>query len=86
MIKAICLTMLLACTAALGGEDLRTNKKPKLSMEMMLAKRYLNIPIKDPGPGRKMTLTVDGKLLGQIGNRLAEDCSATDHNREAMAD
>ncbi len=65
------LTMISA--AALGAEDLQTGKKPKLSMEMVLAKRYLNIPVKNRAPKRRMSLTVDGKLLGQFGIQLAED-------------
>jgi len=46
-------------------------------VEMVLQKRYLNIPITNSRAKRKrahrMNLTVDGKLLGQFHLRIAED-------------
>ena len=69
----ILLAVLLTCVGVLAAEDPPAGDKLKPSMEMILQKRYLNIPVKNRGPGRRMSLTVDGKLLGQFGIRVAED-------------
>jgi len=73
MNRIIALATLLTCTTVLAAENRPAEKEAKTTMEMILQKRYLNIPIKNSGPGRRMNLTVDGKLLGQFGLRLAED-------------
>ena len=42
-------------------------------MEIVITKPYLNLPVKNGEPNRRMTLTADGKLIGQFGVALAED-------------
>ncbi len=76
MNRVVWLAMLWTCTAALAAEDRRAAEKAGHqgpSMEMTLHKRYLNFPVNNRTPGRRMSLTVDGKLLGQFGIRIAED-------------
>ena len=41
-------------------------------MEMVLQKRYLNVPVNNRAPGRSMSLTVDDALLGNFSIPLAE--------------
>ena len=64
---------ILTCTAAPAAKNPPADDKAKTTTEMTLQKQYLNIPIKNRGGGCRMTLTVDGKLLGQFGLKLAED-------------
>ena len=73
MNRVVWLAMLWTCTAVLAAEDAQTGDKSKTVMEMVLQKRYLNFPVNNQAAGRSMSLTVDGKLLGQFGIRLAED-------------
>jgi len=73
MNRILLLATLLTCTAALAVEDAQAGDKARTSTEMVLQKRYLNIPVGNRARGRRMTLTVDGKLLGQFGIRVAED-------------
>jgi len=72
MNRIILPAMLLTFPAALAAEDPQTGDKSKPTMEMILDKQYLNIPVSNGGPSRRMSLTVDGKLLGHFGIRLAE--------------
>jgi len=74
--RAVRLAMFCTCTAVLAAKDVQAAEEAKTqgpSMEITLHKRYLNFPVGNHAPGRRMSLTVDGKLLGQFGIRLAED-------------
>jgi len=77
MNRVVWLAMFWTCTAVLAAEDAQTGDKSKTAMEIILQKRYLNIPINNRGtsrnPARKMILTVDGRLLGEFVLRVAED-------------
>jgi len=75
MKRVIWLATFWTCTAVLAAEDAQAGDQSETAMEMTLQKRYLNIPIENRGtsPARKMTLTVDGELLGEFVLRLAED-------------
>ena len=76
MNRILCLATLLTCSAAWAAEDLQAAEKTKTqgaSMEMVLQKRYLNVPVNNRAPGRSMSLTVDDELLGNFGIPLAED-------------
>ncbi len=73
MNRMACLAALLTCSAAWAAEDLPTAEAPRPAVEMTLEKRYLNFPVGNRAPKRRMTLTVDGKWLGQFGIPLAED-------------
>ena len=77
MNRIILLATLLTCTAALAAKNPPADDKAKTTMEMTLQKRYLNIPITNSRPGgkraHKMSLTVDGKSLGEYHLRVAED-------------
>ena len=77
MTRMILLAVLLVCVSVLAAKDPPAGDKLQPSMEMILRKRYLNIPIKNRGTSgsraHRMGLTVDGKLLGQFDLRVAED-------------
>ena len=49
------------------------DKLEAASMEMTLQKRYLNVPVKRGEKGRRMTITIDGKLLGEFSIALGEE-------------
>lgn len=73
MNRILCLATLWTCSAAWAAEALPVAERPQPAMEMTLEKRYLNVPVSNRAPRRRMSLTVDGKLLGQFGIALAED-------------
>jgi len=73
MNRITCLATLLTCAAAWVAEELPAAEEAKPAAEMILEKRYLNIPVSNRAPKRSMSLTVDGRLLGQFGIPLAED-------------
>jgi len=73
MNKIIPLASLLTCAAALAAETSPAHEKADTTMEMTLQKQYLNIPIKNRGAGHRMSITVNGKLLGNFQIQLAED-------------
>jgi len=73
MNRAICLAMLLTCSAAWTAEDQPRVEDPKPAVEMVIEKQFLNFPINNRAPKRGMSLSVDGKLLGQFGVPLAEN-------------
>ncbi|MBL7219192.1 MAG: glycoside hydrolase family 32 protein [Phycisphaerae bacterium] len=77
MNRIILLATLLTCTAALSAAAPPAADKARTSMEMTLQKRYLNVPITNHRArgkrAHRMTLAVDGKLLGEFHLRLAED-------------
>ena len=56
-----------------GEEDNWRNtgcaSQPEPAVEVTLDKRYLNFPVNNRAPKRRMSLAVDGKLLGQFGIR-----------------
>ena len=66
MNKNVWVAVVLIGTSVLAANEQSTN-------EITIEKRYLNFPVKNGGPSRRMSLTVDGKLLGRFGIRLAED-------------
>ncbi|NQU19950.1 MAG: glycoside hydrolase family 32 protein [Candidatus Nealsonbacteria bacterium] len=74
--RVVRLAMLWTCTAVLAAKDLpaaEQTKPQKASMEMVLQKRYLNVPVNNRAPGRSMRLMVDGDLLGNFRIPLAEE-------------
>lgn len=74
--RVVWLAMLWTCTAVLAAEDLQAAEKAKTqgtSMEMLLQKRYLNVPVNNRTPRRSMSLTLDDELLGSFSISLAED-------------
>jgi len=77
MKNIILLAMFCPFTAAWAAEDAPTADDSNASMEMTLDQQYLNLPIRNRGkgdePARKMTLTIDGKLFGEFGLRVADN-------------
>jgi fructan beta-fructosidase len=73
MNRILCLAALLTCSATWAAEVPPTPERSQPAVEMTLERRYLNIPVSNRAPKRRMSLTVDGKLLGQFGIALAED-------------
>ena len=73
MNPVICLVAFLTCCFAVAAQDLWAGGPPERTVEMTLAKRYLNLPINNRARKRKMSLIVGGKLLGQFDIQLAED-------------
>jgi fructan beta-fructosidase len=66
MNKIVWAAVVLIGTSGLAANEQSTN-------EITIEKRYLNFPVKNGGPSRGMSLTVDDKLLGRFGIQLAED-------------
>jgi len=76
MNRILCFAAFLTCSAAWVAEDLQAAEKADTqgtSMAMVLRRRYLNVPVNNRAPGRSMSLSVDGELLGSFSVPLAED-------------
>jgi len=78
MKKVVCMAIVLICgivfvAGSLRAEDAKEDKPPAKILEMTAEKQYLNVPVKRGSKGRKMTINVDGKLLGEYWIGLGEE-------------